>query len=87
MTQRVIFQAWRRRTSPPSRLITRYQNRKLYDPLTKSYVTLESLARLIGEGQDVQVLDQKTGEDLTTQVLARCPEAVKEKTAQILARC
>jgi polyhydroxyalkanoate synthesis repressor PhaR len=67
-----------------ARLITRYQNRKLYDPLTKSYVTLESLARLIGAGQDVQVLDQKTGEDLTTQVLAQVIfEAVKERTASI----
>lgn len=66
------------------RLITRYQNRKLYDPLTKSYVTLESLARLISEGQDVQVLDQKTGEDLTTQVLAQVIlEAVRERTASI----
>lgn len=66
------------------RIITRYQNRKLYDPLTKSYVTLEGLARLIGQGQDVQVLDQKTGEDLTTQVLAQVIlEGVKERTASI----
>ena len=67
-----------------ARLITRYQNRKLYDPLTKSYVTLEALGRLIGDGIDVQVLDQKTGEDLTTQVLAQVIlEGVKERTASI----
>lgn len=67
-----------------ARLITRYQNRKLYDPLTKSYVTLEGLARLIGDGLEVQVLDQKSGEDLTATVLAQVIlEGVKQRTASI----
>jgi len=66
------------------RTITRYQNRKLYDPLTKSYVTLEGLASLIAAGHDVQVLDQKTGEDLTTTILAQVIlEGVRERTAAI----
>lgn len=66
------------------RVIKRYDNRKLYDPRTKTYVTLEELARLISEGQDVKVVDQKTGEDLTTTVLAQVIlEAVKQRTANI----
>lgn len=68
----------------PERVIKRYGNRKLYDPLTRSYVTLEGLARLIAAGHDVQVLDQKTGADLTNTVLAQVIlEALKERTASI----
>src|SRR5262245_8331797 len=66
------------------RVIKRYGNRKLYDPQARAYVTLEDLARLIGEGHDVKVLDQQTDEDITTTVLAQVIlEALKERTARI----
>lgn len=54
-----------------TRTIRRYGNRKLYDAEAARYVTLADLARLVSEGQDVQVLDQRTGEDLTNLVLAQ----------------
>jgi len=67
-----------------ARLIRRYENRKLYDPAARRYVTLEDLAGMVSAGEEVQVLDQKTGEDLTNLVLAQVVlEGVKEKTAQI----
>jgi polyhydroxyalkanoate synthesis repressor PhaR len=67
-----------------ARVIKRYGNRKLYDPLAKAYVTLEGLASLVAQGHDVQVLDQKTGEDITTTVLAQVIlEGLKERTARI----
>jgi len=52
-------------------LIKRYPNRKLYDTEAKQYVTLDGIAALIRQGQDVQVVDYGSGEDLTTLTLAQ----------------
>jgi polyhydroxyalkanoate synthesis repressor PhaR len=66
------------------RLIKRYENRKLYDPGSRRYVTLEDLARRVGAGEELQVLDQKSGEDITTQVLAQVVlEGIRERTASV----
>lgn len=52
-------------------LIKRYPNRKLYDTEAKQYVTLEQIAALIRTGQDVQVIDYESGEDLTSLTLSQ----------------
>jgi len=66
------------------RVIRRYENRKLYDVDGKRYVTLDDLARLIAAGTEVEVLDQRTGEDLTNVTLAQVLlETVRQKTAHI----
>lgn len=52
-------------------VIKRYANRKLYDPQTSRYVTLEELAAMIRAGQEIRVSDATTGEDLTIVVLAQ----------------
>lgn len=52
-------------------LIKRYPNRKLYDTEAKQYVTLEQIAELIRSGNDVQVIDHETGEDLTSLTLSQ----------------
>jgi len=59
-----------KRTSGP-RTIKRYGNRKLYDPASGRYVTLSELAALVAGGQELEVLDQKTGDDLTNLTLAQ----------------
>lgn len=51
------------------RTIKKYSNRRLYDTEASSYINLESLAELIREGEVVQVVDAKSGEDLTHTVL------------------
>jgi polyhydroxyalkanoate synthesis repressor PhaR len=51
-------------------VIKRYPNRKLYDTEAKKYVTLEGIAELIRKRQDVQVVDNATGEDLTALTLS-----------------
>jgi polyhydroxyalkanoate synthesis repressor PhaR len=51
-------------------LIKRYDNRKLYDTSRSTYVTLEDIAGLIREGNEVKVVDAKTNEDLTRSTLA-----------------
>ena len=52
-------------------VIKRYSNRKLYDPQTSQYVTLEELADMIRTGKEIAVVDVATGEDLTAVVLAQ----------------
>ena len=50
-------------------LIKRYASRRLYNTETSDYVTLEDIARFIHNGRDVQILDLKSGDDLTRQYL------------------
>jgi polyhydroxyalkanoate synthesis repressor PhaR len=53
------------------RTIKRYSNRKLYDTEDKRYITLEQIAVLVRENQDIKVIDNQTGEDLTTVTLSQ----------------
>ncbi|MFY1710758.1 polyhydroxyalkanoate synthesis repressor PhaR [Tritonibacter mobilis] len=50
-------------------LIKRYASRRLYNTETSDYVTLEDIAGFIRDGREVQILDLKTGDDLTRQYL------------------
>ncbi len=50
-------------------LIKRYASRRLYNTETSDYVTLEDIAAFIREGRDVQIVDLKSGDDLTRQYL------------------
>ena len=52
-------------------LIQRYSNRKLYDTGARRYVTLEEIAALIRQGEDIHVVDHDSGEDLTTLILSQ----------------
>lgn len=52
-------------------VIKRYPNRKLYDTEAKAYITLEQIASLIRGGQDVEVVDHTSGEDLTALTLTQ----------------
>ncbi|MCC6605939.1 MAG: pesticidal protein Cry15Aa [Anaerolineae bacterium] len=52
-------------------VIKRYPNRKLYDTEAKRYITLDGIAELIREGQEVQVVDHTTDEDLTAVTLTQ----------------
>jgi len=53
------------------RIIKRYENRKLYDTESRRYVSLEEIASLIRQGVDVQVVDNVTDTDITTQTLTQ----------------
>jgi polyhydroxyalkanoate synthesis repressor PhaR len=69
---------------PAPRPIRRYGNRKLYDAAARRYVTLEDLARLVADGHEVEVVDQRTGEDLTSHTLAQVLlEGVKQGASPI----
>lgn len=55
-------------TSKPL-LIKRYASRRLYNTETSDYVTLDDIAEFIQDGRDVQIIDLKSGDDLTRQYL------------------
>jgi polyhydroxyalkanoate synthesis repressor PhaR len=52
-------------------VIRKYENRRLYDTSSSRYINLEEVAAMIRGGVDVQVVDAKTGEDLTRVVLTQ----------------
>ena len=51
--------------------IKKYANRRLYDTESSTYITLDRLADLIREGREFEVVDAKTGEDITRHVLTQ----------------
>lgn len=53
------------------RTIRKYGNRKLYDMEEKRYVSLKRLGELAREGEDFQVIEKETGNDVTSEVLAK----------------
>ena len=54
---------------PQARVIRKYANRRLYDATASRHVTLEDIRRLIASGERVQVVDDRSGDDLTRAVL------------------
>jgi polyhydroxyalkanoate synthesis repressor PhaR len=52
-------------------LIKRYANRKLYNTETSRYITLKGIAELIESGEDLRVVDNETGEDITSVALSQ----------------
>lgn len=52
-------------------IIRKYENRRLYDTAASRYVNLDDVAQLIREGAEIQVIDAKTGEDLTRVTLTQ----------------
>ncbi len=53
----------------PVRLIKKYPNRRLYDTKTSSYITLADVKQMVVKNEDFQVVDAKSSEDLTRQIL------------------
>jgi polyhydroxyalkanoate synthesis repressor PhaR len=52
-------------------LIKKYSDRRLYDTSASRYVKLEDIARMVREAIDVQVVDARTGKDLTHMILTQ----------------
>lgn len=51
--------------------IKKYANRRLYDTAQSRFVTLETLAERIAEGEEIRVVDAATGENITRGVLSQ----------------
>jgi polyhydroxyalkanoate synthesis repressor PhaR len=66
-------------------LIKRYANRKLYNTDTSRYITLKGIAELIEVGDEVRVIDNETGEDITSVALSQIL-VDSERTNQTVSR-
>ncbi|HEX7751095.1 MAG TPA: polyhydroxyalkanoate synthesis repressor PhaR [Novosphingobium sp.] len=52
-------------------IIKKYANRRLYNTQSSSYITLDHLSKMTREGVDFKVLDAKSGDDITHQILTQ----------------
>lgn len=66
-----LFMRPMRSSGTSMREIRHYPNRKLYDTEAREYITLAGIAALIRQGEEVQVVDYATGEDLTSLTLTQ----------------
>ncbi len=77
MNQEVIKKA-----NVRSKIIKRYQNRKLYDTQQSCYVTLDDIAKMIRANEDVTVIDNKTKNDITAATLTQIIFEAEKKASQ-----
>jgi polyhydroxyalkanoate synthesis repressor PhaR len=67
-------------------IVKRYPNRKLYNTSAKQYITLQGVAQLIRDGEEVQIVDHATGEDLTALTLTQIIFEQEKKESGFLPR-
>ncbi|OGQ44861.1 MAG: hypothetical protein A3H42_02535 [Deltaproteobacteria bacterium RIFCSPLOWO2_02_FULL_46_8] len=67
-----------------AKIIKRYQNRKLYDTQDSCYVTLEDIRDMIKQGDDIQIIDNASKEDLTSVTFAQIIFEEEKKQKGIL---
>ncbi len=67
-----------------SKIIKRYQNRKLYDTDRSCYVTLDDLAEMIRKGEDIVVIDNRTEKDITSNTLTQIIFETEKKSKSLL---
>lgn len=65
-------------------LIKRYASRRLYNTETSDYVTLDDISGFIRKGRDVQIIDLKSGDDLTRQYLLQIVAENESKGQSVL---
>ncbi|EMG23947.1 PHB/PHA accumulation regulator DNA-binding domain protein [Leptospira interrogans serovar Copenhageni str. LT2050] len=53
------------------KLLKRYANRRLYDPETSKTITLEDVAEMIIKGEEIRVIDNMSGSDITPKILGQ----------------
>lgn len=69
-------------SSSKTKIIKRYQNRKLYDTQQSCYVTLDDIAKMIRTNEDVMVIDNKTKNDITAATLTQIIFEAEKKASQ-----
>lgn len=65
-----------------TKIIKRYQNRKLYDTQQSCYVTLDDIAKMIRTSEEVMVIDNKSKNDITAATLTQIIFESEKKVAQ-----
>ncbi len=70
------------KASMRTKIIKRYQNRKLYDTQQSCYVTLDDIAKMIRNNEEVMVIDNKSKNDITAATLTQIIFESEKKAAQ-----
>ncbi len=70
------------KTNARTKIIKRYQNRKLYDTQQSCYVTLDDIAKMIRSNEEVMVIDNKTKNDITAATLTQIIFEAEKKASQ-----
>jgi polyhydroxyalkanoate synthesis repressor PhaR len=65
-------------------IIKKYANRRLYNTDTSSYITLDDLAKMVRDNVDFQVLDAKTGDEITHTILTQIIVEEESNGSQML---
>ena len=65
-------------------IVKKYPNRRLYDTQTSAYITLEELCQRVKTGEEFKVVDAKTNQDLTNQILTQIILEQEIKGASLL---
>ena len=66
---------------PEKVVLKKYANRRLYDTENRSFVSLSQVAELVKQGREIEISDDKTGEDVTAFILTQIVlEEAKKKT-------
>ena len=70
------------KTALHTKIIKRYQNRKLYDTQQSCYVTLDDIAKMIRANEEVTVIDNKNKKDITSATLTQIIFEAEKKACQ-----
>jgi polyhydroxyalkanoate synthesis repressor PhaR len=70
------------KTGAATKVIKRYQNRKLYDTQQSCYVTLDDIAKMIRASEEVTIVDNKTKRDITASTLAQIIFEAEKKASE-----
>lgn len=71
-------------TALETRIVKKYQNRKLYDTKDSCYITLDDIAKMVKRGEEVKVIDNKTKNDVTSVILTQILVEQEKSTKSIL---
>jgi polyhydroxyalkanoate synthesis repressor PhaR len=66
------------------RVIRKYANRRLYDTTASRHVTLDDIRKMVGSGERVKVIDDKSGEDVTRSMLLQIISAQEQFGTPVL---
>ncbi len=70
------------KTATKTKIIKRYQNRKLYDTQQSCYVTLDDIAKMIRANEEVMVIDNKSKNDITLATLTQIIFEAEKRASQ-----
>jgi polyhydroxyalkanoate synthesis repressor PhaR len=64
--------------------IKKYANRKLYDSTAKKYISMTKLSELIKQGEDIVIIDNETGKDLTASIVSSLIARTKDQAEETM---